>query len=182
MIEPVTEINKKLKLTNCSLSDLDTIMKLYDAAIELQTQKNTVVWPKFQRSSVEKEIREGRQWKIMVGNELACNWAITFDDKEIWGEKDNNNSIYIHRFAANPDFRGNRFIDVIVPWAKAYALSKGRRYVRLDTLGNNTKLIEHYKSAGFNFLGIWKLTNTLNLAAHYQREPNCCFFEIDLNN
>jgi ribosomal protein S18 acetylase RimI-like enzyme len=181
-MELTTGIDKKLEIKNCSLADLDTILTFYDAAIKLQTQKKTVVWPKFERSFVEKEIREKRQWKIMVGNEIACNWAITFDDKEIWGERDENNSIYIHRFAANPAFRGHRFIDAIVSWARAYALSMGRKYIRLDTLGNNTRLIEHYKSAGFNFLGIWKLTNTQNLAAHYQKEPNCCFFEIEIDN
>jgi ribosomal protein S18 acetylase RimI-like enzyme len=152
-MKPAIEVNRKLEIKNCSPHDLDTILTFYEAAIELQTQKNMVVWPKFERSFVEKEIREKRQWKIMINNEIACNWAITFDDKEIWGEKDDNNSIYIHRFAANPAFRGNRFIDIIVPWAKAYARSKRRRYVRLDTLGNNARLIEHYKSAGFHFSG-----------------------------
>jgi len=181
-MELTTGINRKLDIKNSSLDDVNTILTLYDAAIELQTQKNMVVWPKFERAFIEKEIRDKRQWKIMIGSEIACNWSITFDDKEIWGEKDDNNSIYIHRLAANPAFRGNRFIDVIVPWAKAHALSNGRRYVRLDTLGNNTRLIEYYTSAGFDFLGIFKLTNTRNLAAHYQREPNCCFFEIAINN
>ena len=181
-MEPAIAINRKLDIKNCSSSDVNTILRFYDAAIKLQTVKNTVVWPKFKRSLIEKEIKENRHWKIMIGNEMACNWAITFDDREIWGERDDNNAIYIHRFAANPAFRGNRFIDVIVPWAKEYALSRGRKYVRLDTLGNNTRLIEHYKSAGFNFLGISKLTNTQNLAAHYRREPNCCFFEIEINN
>ena len=177
-----TEINKKLEIKNCSLADVDSILTLYDAAIELQTKKNMVVWPKFERSFIEKEIQDKRQWKIMIGNEIACNWSITFEDKEIWGEKDDNNSIYIHRLAANPAFRGNRFIDMIVPWAKAYALSKGRKYIRLDTLGNNTRLIEYYRSAGFDFLGIFKLMNTQNLAAHYKREPNCCYFEMTIDN
>jgi len=177
-----TEINKKLEIKNSSLADVDSILALYDAAIELQTKKNMVVWPKFERSFIEKEIQDKRQWKIMIGNEIACNWSITFEDKEIWGEKDDNNSIYIHRLAANPAFRGNRFIDMIVAWAKAYALSKGRKYIRLDTLGNNSRLIEYYTSAGFNFLGIFKLTNTQNLAAHYKREPNCCYFEMTIDN
>lgn len=181
-MEATTRINRKLEVKNSSLEDVDTIQALYDAAIELQTKKKMVVWPKFERSFIEKEIQERRQWKIVIDGQIACNWSITFDDKEIWGEKDNNNSIYIHRLAANPAFRGNRFIDVIVPWAKAYALSKGRKYVRLDTLGNNAALIEYYTSAGFDFLGIFKITNTENLAAHYKREPNCCYFEIEINN
>jgi ribosomal protein S18 acetylase RimI-like enzyme len=172
---------EKMEIKNCSLTDADTILTLYDAAMHLQTQKNRVVWPRFEKSFIEKEIQEERQWKLMSGDVIACNWAITFEDKEIWEERDKNDSIYIHRIATNPAFRGNRFIDVIVTWAKDYALSKGKQYVRLDTLGNNTRLIEHYTSAGFNFLGMFKLTNTQNLPAHYQDEPNCCLFEMAIN-
>jgi RimJ/RimL family protein N-acetyltransferase len=171
-----------MEIKNCSLADADTILTLYDAAMRLQTQKNMVVWPRFKKPFIEKEIQEQRQWKLMIDNEIACNWAITFEDKEIWEEKDNNNSIYIHRIATNPAFRGNRFIDDIVAWAKAYALSKGKQYVRLDTLGNNTRLIKHYTSAGFKFLGIFKLTDTQSLPAHYQDEPNCCLFEMAIES
>src|SRR5258705_4382061 len=123
-MELTTEINKKIEIKNCSITDTDTILALYAAAIDLQTQKKMVIWPRFEKSLIEKEIQEGRQWKLIINGKIACNWAITFEDKEIWEEKDNNNSIYIHRIATNPAFRGNRFIDAIVTWAKAYALSK----------------------------------------------------------
>jgi GNAT superfamily N-acetyltransferase len=176
-----TEINKRLVINNCSLTDTDSILALYEAAMRLQTEKNMVVWPRFEKSFIEKEIKEQRQWKLVVDREIACNWAITFEDKEIWGEKDNNDSIYIHRIATHPAFRGNRFVDDIVKWARAYAISKGKQYVRLDTLGNNTRLIQHYTSAGFDFLGIFRLADTQNLPGHYQKEPNCCLFEMALN-
>ena|SRR5436190_145192 len=171
-----------MEIKNCSVKDANAILELYEAAMDLQTKKNMVVWPRFERSFIEKEIWEERQFKLMIGNEIACNWAITYDDKEIWEERDNNNSIYIHRIATKPAFKGNRFIDAIVGWAKDYALSKRKEFVRLDTLGNNTRLIDHYVSAGFSFLGIVKLENTENLPEHYHREPNCCRFEIQLHH
>jgi hypothetical protein len=167
------------EIKNCTLDDVDAILSLYDNAMDLQTQKGMVVWPRFERSFIENEIREERQWKLLIDGNIACNWAITFNDKEIWLEKDNNNSIYIHRIATHPGYRGNRFIDVIVWWAKAYALKMEREYVRLDTLGNNTNLIRHYTSAGFDFLGITRLTDTKNLPEHYHREPDCCRFEME---
>lgn len=179
-MELATGINTGL-IKSCLLNDADAILALYNAARHLQTQKKMVVWPKFERSLIEEEIREERQWKLVIDDEIACNWAITFEDKEIWEERDNNDAIYIHRIATSPVFRGNRFIDGIVAWAKAYALSKGKRYIRLDTLGNNTRLIDHYKSAGFNFLGIFQLKSTKNLPAHYQDEPNCCLFEMEID-
>lgn len=168
-------------IVNCVMNDIDAILTLYQSARELQTQKGMVVWPVFEKGLVEKEINEKRQWKLLVNNDIACNWAITFSDKEIWGAKDKNDSIYIHRIATNPMFRGNRYVDKIVSWAKEYARQRDKQFVRLDTLGNNTGLIKHYTSAGFQFLGIFKLADTSNLPGHYQKEPNCCLFEIDLD-
>jgi ribosomal protein S18 acetylase RimI-like enzyme len=169
-----------MEIKNCLKRDANEILSLYEAARNLQTQRKMVIWPHFDKSFIEKEINEQRQWKIVIDKTFVCNWAITFDDKEIWGEKDRNDAIYIHRICTNPQLRGNRYIDSIVEWAKIYAKQLGKRYVRLDTLGNNTKLIEHYTSSGFEFLGMFKLTDTATLPKHYQDEPNCCLFEIDL--
>lgn len=169
-----------MEIKNCLLSDANEILSLYEAARNLQTQKKMVIWPTFEKSFIEKEIQEKRQWKIIVDNVIVCNWAVTFEDREIWGQKDKNDGIYIHRICNNPMYRGNRYIDTIVEWSRKYAAKIGKQFVRLDTLGNNTKLIEHYTSAEFEFLGMLKLTDTANLPSHYQNEPNCCLFEIDL--
>jgi hypothetical protein len=163
------------------MSDIDSIFSLYEAARQLQTQRNMVVWPVFKRSMVEKEIQEKRQWKILLDDVLACNWAIAFMDREIWGERDKNDAVYIHRICTNPTLRGNRYVDTIVGWAKGYARETGKQYIRLDTLGDNKRLIEHYTSAGFSFLGMHILTDTASLPGHYQKEPNCALFEIDLD-
>ena len=169
-----------MEIVNCVLTDADEILSLYQAARDLQTEKKSVVWPFFERSFIEKEIEEQRQWKLLVDDAIACNWAITFSDKEIWGERDKNDSIYIHRIATKPSHRGKRYIDAIVEWAKQYALQRGKQFIRLDTLGNNTNLIRHCTSAGFEFLGIYKLEDVSNLPGHYHAEPNCCLFELPL--
>ena len=169
-----------MEIKNCLISDINEILSLYESARSFQTQKKMVVWPLFDKSFIEQEIIGQRQWKLIVENHIACNWAITFRDKEIWEERDKGDSIFIHRIATNPNFRGNRYIDNIVEWAKKYAAQIQKKFIRLDTLGNNTKLIKHYTSAGFQFLGMTRLINTANLPAHYQKEPNCCRFEISL--
>jgi GNAT superfamily N-acetyltransferase len=168
------------QIENATLIDVDAILQLYEAARQLQTERKMVVWPWFDRTFIQKEVEEKRQWKLLVDQTMVCNWAITFEDKEIWEERDLGDAIYIHRIAVHPLYRGRRYIDTIVYWAKAYARKHQKRYVRLDTLGNNTKLIQHYTSSGFTFLGIVRLKNTSGLPLHYQREPNCCRFEIDI--
>lgn len=169
-----------MEIKNCELIDVHEILLLYQAARDLQTQRKMVVWPVFDQSFIEKEIQESRQWKLVSENVIACNWVITLNDKEIWGDKDQDNAIYIHRICTRPGLYGNRYIDTLVAWAREYARRMGKRFVRLDTLGNNTKLIEHYTSAGFTFLGIFRLGDTTNLPGHYQLEPHCFLFEIDL--
>lgn len=170
-----------MEIKNCVKEDLPKILSLYEAARKLQIERKMVTWPSFDVRLMEREIEEKRQWKIEENGVMACNFAITFEDKEIWEEKDQNDGIYVHRICNNPNFRGNRYIDTILEWAKTYAKEQGRPYVRLDTLGKNTKLIKHYTSAGFEFLGIFHLKNTAGLPGHYQNEKDCCLFEMKVD-
>lgn len=169
-----------MEIKNCTSSDIEDIFTLYKIASNYQTaKKGVVVWPNFKRELVETEIKENRQWKMIIDNEIACLWAITFEDEQIWEEKNKDSAIYIHRIATNPNFRGNNYVATIVAWAKEYAPSKNKQFIRLDTLGNNVKLIEHYKNAGFDFLGMFNLKNTDTLPDHYHNTP-ACLFEINL--
>lgn len=169
-----------MDIRNCIASDTESILALYEHARILQQEKKMVIWPAFEKTFIEQEISENRQWKLVMDGIMACNWAVTFEDKQIWEERDQDDAVYIHRIATHPHFRGNRFVDKIVAWAKQYAIQQEKKFIRLDTLGNNTGLIKHYTSAGFRFLGMFKLANTTGLPGHYQAEPNCCLFELSL--
>jgi ribosomal protein S18 acetylase RimI-like enzyme len=169
-----------MQIEKCILSDVDNIYHLYEHARNTQRERNVVVWPHFDKEVLSQEVEESRQWKIVSHDKMICNWVITYNDPEIWGDKDNNNSIFIHRLCIDRAMRGHRLLDEVVSWARKFAAAQGKQYVRLDTLGNNTGLIKHYTSAGFDFLGISILEDTANLPAHYQDEPQCCLFEIDL--
>lgn len=169
-----------MTITYSTPEDITEIFRLYGIASAYQkTKKKVVVWPKFSRLLVETELAENRQFKLLINDETACVWAITFTDEQIWEERNLDAAVYIHRIATNPKFRGQKFIKVIVNWAKEYARSNGKQYVRLDTLGNNTKLIKHYTGAGFEFLGMFDLKNTDTLPPHYKEAP-VCLFQIDL--
>ncbi|HRH51566.1 MAG TPA: GNAT family N-acetyltransferase [Panacibacter sp.] len=169
-----------MKIENCTAEDIEEIFRLYAIASVYQKAKQTVVvWPQFERKLVATEITENRQWKLIIDNAIACNWATTFSDEQIWEERNADAAIYIHRIATNPDFRGKNFVSIIVEWAIEYAKTMNKDFVRLDTLGNNIRLIEHYTNAGFNFLGMFDLKNTEGLPDHYHNVP-ACLFEIRL--
>ena len=162
--------------------DIEDIFKLYKMASEYQKAKKTVVvWPDFKRELVETEIKENRQFKLIIEDQIACVWAITFNDEQIWESSKNDKAIYIHRIATNPKFRGQDFVSKIVNWTKHYASKNEIDFIRLDTLGHNIKLIAYYKKAGFDFLGMFALNNTQGLPDHYHNQP-AALFQIQLNN
>ena len=154
-------------IENSTEADIDEIFRLYDLATAYQATKGSVVWPAFACSMVAQEIATHHQWKMMAGEVIACVWATTFSDPQIWEEKDCHPSVYIHRIATNPLYRGQDLVQQIVDWAKEFAKANNKKYIRLDTVGNNMGLIKHYQHCGFSFLGMFKLKDSTGLPAHY---------------
>jgi ribosomal protein S18 acetylase RimI-like enzyme len=137
-------------------------------------------WPVFDKGFITAEVVENRQFKLVIEHKIACIWAITNSDPQIWEGSEDDASIYIHRIATNPEFRGNNFVQAIVDWSKNYAIKQHKQFIRMDTCGNNERLINHYKNCGFDFLGIKKLKNTSELPSHYHN-ADVCFFEIAID-
>jgi ribosomal protein S18 acetylase RimI-like enzyme len=171
-----------MDIRNSSIQDIDAIFELYGmASAHQKAQKTVVVWPDFDRDMVATEIAENRQWKLVIDGQIACVWATTFSDAQIWEKRNADPAVYIHRIATNTAFRGRNLVATIVLWARQYAQAAGKKFIRLDTIGNNTKLIDLYVRAGFTFLGLYQLTNTSDLPAHYQSGLPACLFEIALH-
>ncbi|HTL10471.1 MAG TPA: GNAT family N-acetyltransferase [Chitinophagaceae bacterium] len=169
-----------LTITNSVAADVDAIFDLYAAASRLQAAKGAVVWPVFERALVENELLEHRQWKMIAPDgSIACVWATTFSDPMIWEEKNDAPAVYIHRIAVQPGFRGQQLVAGIVAWAREYAALHKKKWIRLDTVGQNEGLIQHYTRCGFQFLGLYRLKNTTGLPAHYQN-ASVSLFELPL--
>lgn len=157
----------KFKIVNSTINDIDEIFRLYRLATDFQKTRFTVYWPDFERKLIESEIYENRQWKIIADDKIACVWATTFSDPQIWEERNEDPSVYIHRIATNPDFRGQNLVAQIVQWVRLYGKENQKQFVRMDTVGDNQGLINYYTKCGFDFIGLLKLKNTEGLPAHY---------------
>lgn len=169
-----------MQIKNLGAGETGLIFELYRHATALQRQLGMVTWPEFDLAMIRREIEENRQWKLIDDNgETAFIWATTFDDPLIWEERNNDPSVYIHRIATHPARRGHDLVKQIVSWARQYAAENKRQFIRLDTVGENKKLIAHYTNCGFRFLGLHQLKNTADLPAHYHNAA-VSLFEIKL--
>ena len=169
-----------MKIENSTIEDFEEILKLYEQARTLQTRLKTVIWTAFSKELIIQEIAEKRQFKGVIDNKITCVWAITFSDPVIWDEKNKDAAIYIHRIATNKKYRGNNFVKTIVDWVVKHPLKNNYKYIRLDTVGDNTGLIKHYVKCGFQFLGLYKLKETKGLPDHY-KNATVSLFEIEIS-
>ncbi len=110
---------------------------------------------------------------------IACIWATTLNDELIWGERNSDPSVYIHRIATNPDFRGRNLVKAIVNWADDYSRGLNLKFVRMDTVGYNPGLINHYQKMGFASVGTTTLEVTAGLPDHY-KEGEVYLFEREV--
>lgn len=145
---------KKMNFKPSTIQDIDEIFNFYDLAIEYQKTKFNKQWQGFDRDLVVNEISENRQWKIIIDNEVVCVFAITFEDKSIWKEKNSDKAVYFHRIVTHPKYRGQHFVEKIIEWGLQFAKQNNLDFLRMDTWGDNESLIEYYQKCGFDFLGI----------------------------
>ena len=163
------------------IQDLPMILQLYEHASALQASKGMVVWPRIDTALVEQEILNSKQWKLLIEGQPACVWVITEDDPLIWGPRNNEPSLYLHRIATAPAFRGQHLVRHVIEHALALGTKRGKRFIRLDTVGTNPGLIKHYTTHGFTFLGEQVLASTEGLPGHYNDGP-ALLFEMRVSN
>ncbi|MFN7274332.1 MAG: GNAT family N-acetyltransferase, partial [Bacteroidota bacterium] len=76
-----------MEIQNSTIEDVDFILELYKSATTYQKERYSSHWPVFDREMVMNEIKENRQWKMIVDGAVVCIWATTFSDPLIWEER-----------------------------------------------------------------------------------------------
>lgn len=161
------------------LKDIDAIFELYDAATAFQAQVGTNTWKGFKREMIEKEISEKRHFIIQDENQISATFVLTFSDPLIWKEANKDPSVYIHRIATHPNFRGRSYVKKIVEWVIQYAKENKLQFVRLDTTSGNELLNQYYMNCGFTYKGVSEIEWTSDLPEHY-KAGSFALFEIKL--
>ncbi|HSQ43782.1 MAG TPA: GNAT family N-acetyltransferase [Ginsengibacter sp.] len=172
---------KVFKIVNTTRNDLNTILWLFKQAMKLQGRNGYKVWEAIDQTGLERDIDKGLQYKIVQDNNITCVFSIQFNDPFIWGEKDRDHAIYLHRIVVNPNFKGLKQFQKVLDWACNFALQHHLQFVRMDTWADNSKIIEYYKSFGFEFIENYQTTNEMELPIQ-NRNLNVALLQLKLDN
>jgi ribosomal protein S18 acetylase RimI-like enzyme len=167
------------KIVNTTKRDLDKIIWLFEQAMDLQGKNGYKVWSGIDKIALERDIENGLQYKIVKDNDILCIFSIQYSDPFIWRNRDQNDAIYLHRIVVNPNFKGQRQFEKVLNWAKRFGRQKNLKFIRMDTWADNEKIIDYYKSFGFEFIEYYKTTNTPELPIQ-NRDLNVALLEMVL--
>lgn len=168
------------KIENTKTADLEFIYGLFDQAIEYQKRKGYSVWKGYDKDAFQKDIDAGNQYKITIDSQIAIVFSVCYSDSVIWRDKENGDSLYLHRIAVNPSFKGQKLFGEILNWAKEHARKKQLNFIRMDTWGDNPSIIEYYKSFGFSFIENYTTPDSLELPSQH-RNLGLALLEMRLN-
>lgn len=167
------------RIVNTTKEDLDAIMWLFEQAMDLQGKNGYKVWNGIDKMALEKDIENELQYKIVSNNDILCIFSIQHNDPFIWRDKDQNDAIYLHRIVVNPNFKGQRQFEKVLDWAKQFGWQKNLKFIRMDTWADNEKIIDYYKSFGFEFIEYYRTANTPELPIQ-NRDLNVALLEMGL--
>lgn len=176
-IDLIPALDTKMKIYLRSQSDVMKFRGFWMSAISYQRAGNFPLWPSYPESQISEEIESSRHFSAYLEDgDLAGYFSIALTDSLIWGDKEQGSAIYIHRMCVNPNRKGSNFTSEVLFWAYQHAFSLGRNFVRMDTWGDNKRLVEYYIRCGFRYIGDRRLGIVPELPPHYSN-TNLALFE-----
>ncbi len=169
-----------MEIRRTTPSDIEIMRKLWNHAIKFQQEGGYPVWPEFPERLIFKEMDQGLHFKLIAGDRILCYFSISMNDTLVWGDKDNNDAIYIHRGVTAPEYRGLGLTRFVFEWARVKARLLGRKYIRIDAWGSNKHLIDYYVRAGFKLAGYRQMGESPELMEHYSN-LNLALFETEVD-
>ena len=166
-------------IQSAHLSDIPSMLDIYGSARNYQIKTKQPTFAIFTKESIEAGIESQQYYKIEIEKKIAGIFTITFEDVLIWDKLENLCSVYLHRIATHPDFKGRNLMRVITDFAVDFAKKNNRQFVRMDTWNGNDNLKNYYLQFGFNIVGTRILPNDERLNKHYWGET-CVYLELKI--
>ncbi len=157
-----------MEIRHTEISDIATLEKMWNEALTFMRERELPLWPPFPVDLILQEIKDGLNFKLCSDEKIISFFSLALSDPVIWEEKERGDSIYIHRGVTASEYRGVNTTPLVLEWARVKGRITGRKFIRIDTWGSNTRLIEYYKKAGFTHVGFRDMGDAPGLPSHYK--------------
>ena len=146
-------------IREATVDDLDAILKITKSCAKKLVSKNIFQWNEYypNRNVFENDLYNKWLYVTVKENKVIGSVCVSdLIDDEYATVKwliPNNNNIYIHRLAVDPDYQGVGYAQKMMSFAEEFAKKNKYKSIRLDTFSKNMKNQKFYKQRGYKKLG-----------------------------
>jgi len=147
-------------IREATVNDLDAILKITKSCAKKLVSKNIFQWNEYypNRNVFENDLYNKWLYVTVKENKVIGSVCVSdlIDDEYAtvkWLTPNNNNNIYIHRLAVDPDYQGVGYAQKMMSFAEEFAKKNKYKSIRLDTFSKNMKNQKFYKQRSYKKLG-----------------------------
>lgn len=127
------------------------------------------IWPEEWLTKEELLTKETKTEHFCVGQVEgvnACAFVLQDSDSEYWPDKVPGEAVYLHKLCVRREFAHRGMTKLVLEAIKEECLSRGIRYIRLDTGLDEKAVRKIYLNAGFKIVDIIDYENGRSLALY----------------
>ncbi|SEL94262.1 Acetyltransferase (GNAT) family protein [Paenibacillus sp. cl141a] len=154
--------NIKIDVYQATEADSHIILDLWKGSARWIQSKGINQWnpSHFNINQVYECFNNGIEFYLaQLNEEVVGTLYICWSNPVPWGELDNNESGYIHRFAVSRNHTGNGIGKQLLNWAEKYIKDKGKTFIRLDCMAENARLNQYYLEVGYKHIRFLNWSN-----------------------
>lgn len=159
-----------MTFTAVKTNEIDTVLSILNStALALKTKKISQ-WTQWLEPKeidikwISEKINNGYFFFIKRDHHLIGMFSLSDSDEKYWG-KQNEKAKYLHSLSILPQFKGLKYGQEVIQKIKSDLTINDYKYLRLDCISTNDKLINYYQSQGFIFLRTTEI-NSLTFLLH----------------
>ena len=141
-----------LRIVPATPSDVDMVIDLLEEGARWLQAMGIEQWPVGVFSALHdlltKHVAVGEVFLGVQADFVVATIRLQWSDHEMWPE-DEGEAGYVHGLAVRRAWAGRGIGRRMLRWAEATVKQEGKRYLRLDCVAHNERLVRYYLEAGF---------------------------------
>lgn len=161
----------QLRIIQANEQHAEQVTSLLVNAAEWMESQGIEQWKKemFTPELIHSYFAEREVFLLYVDDRPVAMFTLQSRDPDYWQHLDDDRYLYLHRLTVHQDFRSLGLGAILIQWATNYALTSGKKGLRLDCMAHLPTLNRFYQSQDFRYMGTHDVKG--RLASLYEKLP-----------